>query len=607
MTFNKTITFEAAERRDQLETLNLDGGEKLKTLHAKTLEVQSSDSAILGLSGVFIRTPTDFMNIDEDDSKETELRKKHYEDELSWPVGKRRRVKKFRFFICILALIGCAFALMSRIILNVSIVQMMKKPTLLDEEKAELLEFDPGRPGETVFNIEQELDVLTIDASLDIDSNQIHDDLHFIDNEYQKLLILSSFYWGLAPGLLIGGMVAERYGAKFTLFVALFSTSIVNLATPHIVKYSVYLLVVSRVILGSMQGCIFPSLYELFNRWLTSTETSVFTPLTRLIAPIGAIIGTLMPGILGHFGFAWPLLFYICGSLALAWSIAWFFIATSTPQTNRFVGQGELDRIMRKKGISIITTNEGQTRPNGTAAEPGEVPRTPWLKILFNRSVLAFTVVRFTYNMGADFVFIMLPSYLGSAFGASTQTISYIMCAGFLIQLVLLTFVAWLAKVVVSKRSFGLSVTKWRKVFQGIANICSALSFFALACSSRPSIELATVAMMFVNFFWIFGAGGEAMVPYDLSYRYPATIVGFGYSISLISSFGMPIACGYLVGPDTHIPSNWGAIFYTIAALQASGGIIFCLFLRSKPFLSEEREHYDKMEREREKKVQLDH
>lgn len=604
MKFNKKIEFEAAKYHTNATHINNNNHQNAPNDHVKSeppLKCQDDLWMPAGQAGTFNRIRNDFsLNIGSDNEPDYG---KVYSDDAHWSSDKKQTVKKIRFRICTLALLGLAFALMSRLILNVSIVEMVRnKPIQVIENSVDHAEVMTTSQA----SIADDLAEKTTDNIFDIITNeeeennnaefmktnqsdnfeQTHgqelpdDGLHFDWSKRQQNLILGSMYLGYVPGILLSGQIVQNYGAKMPLFVCLFGTSIINVLTPTFARLSPNLLIGSRVTLGLIQGSIFPALYELFNRWLTATESSIFAPMLKVSMPLGSVIGTLMPGLLASLGLEWPYLFYIAGVLCMVWSMVWLYFATSTPQTNSYVEENELNRIMRKKLMQQQQLDE----KNKTT----DTPAVPWLLIISCPSVLALAVVKYTYNLGMDFVYLELAVYLRGAHGAPIESISAIASTCYCMQMCLITSIGWLAKVVVNNRTFGFSVTKWRKVFQGGSNFLMAIMYLVLALS-EPSIELASMLLIAVCLSWMLGAGGESMVPYDLSSKYTASIVGLTHSLSLFSGLTVPFVFDMIVGEEVQAPDRWRLLFTLLSGALALGGLVFVLLLKAKPFLPEEK------------------
>lgn len=233
--------------------------------------------------------------------------------------------------------------------------------------------------------------------------------------------------------------MAEVYGAKYILMLAVAGSALINLATPYMARNSFNLLVFSRILMGIIQSGVFPAMYALFNKWLTMSEASIYAPLIKMNLRLGMLLGSLIPGLLP----GWPSVFYFTGTVSAIWSIAWFFIATSEPDGNRWVSKEELKHIMKKKAKPIkeemVEVELKERNSNGLSAERKPKKKaslkTPWLRIITAPSVIALIVVKLTFNYAIDFLAIELPSYLKYVHHASTQKV----CST-LIQLNIYTF-----------------------------------------------------------------------------------------------------------------------------------------------------------------------
>lgn len=80
----------------------------------------------------------------------------------------------------------------------------------------------------------------------------------------------------------------------------------------------------------------------------------------------------------------------------------------------------------------------------------------------------------------------------------------------------------------------------------------------------------------------MFGGGSEALIPYDLSDKYPATIAAIGNSFSSISGFATPWAKTLIIGNETDSVSKWNNYILVIAAANIIGGFIFIFNVKAK-------------------------
>lgn len=161
--------------------------------------------------------------------------------------------------------------------------------------------------------------------------------------------------------------------------------------------------------------------------------------------------------------------------------------------------------------------------------------------------------------------------------------ISAITTSMFSIQVFLIVFVGWLAKVMVQRRPFGLSKTSIRKLFQSMASLGMGISLFLLTFNGC-NLTIVTILLLTISFLAMFTAGGETMLPYDLSDEYPATIMAIANSIGNVSGITTTALAAFILGGN-HGASydHWNILIYLIAAANLIGGMAFVLLVKAEP------------------------
>lgn len=423
---NKCAKFSCGADLGEKESSNL----KYKDNVVLTCEHQKKNShskdAFDGLVGVFKPTSNDFtlFNDDENGNKQGE---KHFVDDPLWTSERRAQVKKFRFRVCSFALFAMTFGLMSRLVFNFAIVEMTKSGSRATT---------PITTTESMRDVTLELDAarnesVTYDYAA-IEEQQEDEGAPLDWPMSSQNLLLSAFYFGYTPSMLLSGSVAENYGSKYPLLIAVLGSALINLLTPIVARYSFVMLLLLRVALGVLQGGLMPSLYDLFNKWLTLTELSIFVPLIKVFAAFGTLGGASLPGLASQLGLKWPAIYYMAGFVCAVWALIWIPLATSTPQASSYVQDNECEWIMRKKkqfkpGNSLENNLKLQAQNAAGSVgqkQTGESHSTPWLLIITNPSVLALTLVKFSYNIGVDFLVLELAIYLRQVHQASAETVS---------------------------------------------------------------------------------------------------------------------------------------------------------------------------------------
>lgn len=353
---------------------------------------------------------------------------------------------RVRFFICILGLASLAMSQMSRSVLNITITDMVH-PDMI--KKDDDVSTDGSCPWPVEDNIESSSELTsTIDSKslessttvffeassfdpfsdpsnqqvdtetpFETTSSQLEKSDRFMWTIQDQNVLLGGFFYSYFAFMIIGGRVAEIYGAKYVLLASVAGSGVINLLSPWLARTSFPMLVASRILMGVIQAGVFPAMYALFNEWLTMTEASIFAPLIKTNLRLGALFGTIASGVISE----WPNVFYVTGGLSLVWCVLWMFFATSRPEDNRWVSKIELARIVRKK----LTKLQSLEQDHSTKDKKQKKDSIPWLKIITAPSVIGLIIIKLTFNFGIDFIAIELPSYLNYVHHLSRQKVSF--------------------------------------------------------------------------------------------------------------------------------------------------------------------------------------
>lgn len=359
-------------------------------------------------------------------------------------------------------------------------------------------------------------------------------------------------------------------------------SAVLNLATPWIARNSYELLVLSRIVMGSIQSCVFPSLYVLFSRWLTLTEASIFAPMLKLSIKSGTLLGSLVSGLLDR----WADVFYTQGLIFVVYLLLWLIISSSHPDDNYWVSSKEVEHIKRKKKLEAAEmesqVDEGELEEIEQQEKSKSTNSTPWLRLFTCPSVIGLCLAKWTINCSADFIAIELPSYLKFVHHAPKETISLITSSIAVIQITFTVLFSWLAKVVVKKQPFGLSRTCIRRIFQGVANFGQFVCFMMMTFDTCNLIYVS-ILLQLAAFTMMSLSGGEPMVPFELSGEYMATIVAISNSAANVAGTSITIVTGYVLGDEGSNYKRWNTLFMLVAAANLIGGISFCTMVQSKP------------------------
>ena len=84
--------------------------------------------------------------------------------------------------------------------------------------------------------------------------------------------VLSSFFVGYLLLQIVGGTLADRYGAKVVLGTGVLLWSLFTILTPLAASFGLGILILNRILMGMGEAVTFPSIYALLARWVPSSE-----------------------------------------------------------------------------------------------------------------------------------------------------------------------------------------------------------------------------------------------------------------------------------------------------------------------------------------------
>ncbi|XP_075742717.1 vesicular glutamate transporter 3-like isoform X3 [Rhipicephalus microplus] len=221
-------------------------------------------------------------------------------------------------------------------------------------------------------------------------------------------VILGAYFYGVIMPQVLGGRLAERFSAKWTLLAGLLTSSALTSATPWIATLGIAPLVAHRIILGFVHGLSMPSSVALVARWAPQRERSTFVALVFCGRYMGIVVATLLFGHLSSISVAggWPFAFYMSGLLGFLWLALWYFLAFDDPAHDPKVSAAELRKIQSSNGAGPLKAS--------TTKRP-----LPWRAVFTSAPVWALVAARFSNLWVSLLLFTKLPAYVEGVLGMS--------------------------------------------------------------------------------------------------------------------------------------------------------------------------------------------
>lgn len=343
-----------------------------------------------------------------------------------------------RSIILCLIVMATAIDYITRVNINIAIVTMVKLNTSNGDSDAEVCPLS----GYHVKHAQNSTSSSgTKDAPDPVDERQ-----QFEWSPTTQGVVLGSFWYTYMLMQIPSGRMAETFGGKKIVTISLIGSGVINLLTPLIAS-STRILILSRMILGIVQGGIFPSCYAMIGKWFPLKERSLGFAFMEIGATIGSVIATTSAGYLSEHGFAggWPSVFYASGLVSLLSFFAWFFLTESSPHKYEGITREELHYIQsgeeeteckdlssRVRSADIATVCDPSSPVPAVSGEQeseavtvtAHSVRVPWVRIFTSPPVLAIITSKFCMGWSFFTLLTKLPAYLHDVLHVSPTQVS---------------------------------------------------------------------------------------------------------------------------------------------------------------------------------------
>jgi ACS family sodium-dependent inorganic phosphate cotransporter len=351
-------------------------------------------------------------------------------------------------------------------------------------------------------------------------------------NETQKGLILSSFYIGYMLLMLVAGALANRFGGRIVLGVAVIWWSLFTAFTPPAALISLTALVAARIALGAGEAAVFPAAMTMIGRWVPATQRSRAVALIVSTASLSTVCALPMTGWLVHV-YGWPVPFYAFGALGLVWAIAWF---------------------AKVKG--------------GYGIEPPASSRTniPWRLILSTPAVWAIVITNLCFNWSYYVLGAWLPSYMKTTFGVSIVNAGLLSAAPWLASFLMGNIAGYIADGLLRA---GRRATVVRKMMQTTGLVLGGICLLVLPTAS--SVTIAVVLMCCASGLLALCFAGYAPNSFDIAPRYADVIWALSNTIGTLPGIFGVFVTGWLVDRT----GSFSLPFYVTAGVSFLGAVVY--------------------------------
>uniref|UniRef100_A0A2H1W593 Putative inorganic phosphate cotransporter n=1 Tax=Spodoptera frugiperda TaxID=7108 RepID=A0A2H1W593_SPOFR len=400
--------------------------------------------------------------------------------------------------------------------------------------------------------------------------------------------ILSSFFWGYIVLQIPAGYIAGRFGGKYLMLISMATTGVVNLLLPIAAIKGDYMAVCAcRIVMGLVQGLLYPSLHGVLGHWVPVSERSRLGTFVYAGAQLGTIVELLTSGMLAASPWGWPSVFYVAGICCLVWSVLWVVFGDSTPGSSRWISKEERNYIELNAGSNEIghEVNDQNTSfafwsttlddTNALNIVHQKMP-TPWKGILTCLPFWAILLAHSGQNLGFWTLLTELPSYMKNVLNVDIKENGQLSALPYVAMYILSFFFSWLADFLVNRKIIKLVTS--RRIFNTIAQWGPAIALLGLSYLPAGNLSLAVIILTVTC-----GLNGAHYVGFmlshiDLSPNHASTMMGFTNGIGAIFSILAPLSVSFVVEDETSA-ADWRKVFFISVAFYFLANLFYLLFI----------------------------
>jgi ACS family sodium-dependent inorganic phosphate cotransporter len=373
-----------------------------------------------------------------------------------------------------------------------------------------------------------------------------------------KGIVLSSFFIGYLLFLIIGGWLANRFGGKIVLGIAVVLWSAFTMLTPLAAAAgSMVLLLGARILLGIGEASASPAVLNLFSRWVPAHERARTVAFFSSGAIVGTLLALLITGwIIVEFG--WPMAFYSFGIVGFVWAVGWYWLVKDDPQQHPSISDAERDLLA------------------GIHPEEQHDKAIPWRRIFSHPAAWALIVANFSTNWGLYVALAWLPSYFYDTQGISLVGSGLYSMAPWLSMFFAMNIAGVIADKALQR---GMDATRLRKIAQTIGLGGSALFLVAAGGASTPLVAVTTMCGALA----CLGVCYSGFVPavLEMAPRYSDVLWGISNTFGTIPGIIGVAVTGWLVGAS----GSYFSAFALAAGIHILGVVVWAVYGTSKPVI----------------------
>ncbi|XP_065204370.1 sialin-like isoform X1 [Planococcus citri] len=379
-------------------------------------------------------------------------------------------------------------------------------------------------------------------------------------SEAEQNLVLSGYHWLNYVSIMLGGILAHKYGSKKVVGFAQVISSAMSSLIPTIAGYGPLEVAWLRAIQGVLSFMSVPAgLFSIVGNWSPPDERARFGASLALGSYLGLTLGSFLFGFIGQY-LHWTCIFHLTSLLGIIWGLFWYFLVSDTPASHSSITIEE--KIYIESSLKEVTARTKVDIP-----WKGIISSVPLMATIFAVNSITWTwVAMTTYS----------PTYLKIFYGLHSNEIGIITSTPYFVVMVLIVGIAYWSDLVLRKNR--LSITAVRKICTFLGSIVSAIPLIIIAFTKCDLI--LTVCCMMINCIMrAFTMFGPLLVVMDLSPKFCGILEGITGTSSSILTFAFATMVNHFTKVYEHDNEwLWKMIFLSTALYGIFANGVFMIF-----------------------------
>nr|CAI5843727.1 unnamed protein product [Callosobruchus analis] len=344
--------------------------------------------------------------------------------------------------------------------------------------------------------------------------------------ESEKNVMLSSFFWGYVLTQIPAGQLAEYFGPKRFLSVAILTCSLFSVLIPVLGGYFGYGgVIVCRIVQGLTQGFIYPSIHHLISAWVPLANRANIASFVYAGGPLGTVMVMPVAGYFSSSRFGWPMAFYTLGAVGLTWTLIWLKLPT------------------------------------------------PWREIATSLPCWAILICHFGSLWGFWTMLTEIPTYMDKILHFDIKSNSTLSALPYLVYWILNLIMSPIADYLIVNKITSVGVS--RKIFNSIGVFIPAMALTGLVFIGGEQRAWTVFALVVAVGFNTAILCGFHVNHIDVAPRHAGTLMGITNALGNCAAILAPLAVDLFKSLGRYDESDkalWNIVFITAAVLFAGTG-----------------------------------